>query len=135
MATGTYSLLLGLDRPATIAVGALGERRFRPGVYAYTGSAFGPGGFARVERHRRVAAEAVDVRHWHVDYLLPSTTVRDVFTAPDEAIECTVARRLPGDRVAGFGASDCRCDSHLAYAPEESTLRRSLERLYGTTDS
>ncbi|MFB6354317.1 MAG: DUF123 domain-containing protein [Halobacteriales archaeon] len=127
---GTYTLLLRVAAPTTIRVGALGERAFPAGVYAYTGSAFGPGGFARIERHRRVAAGDADTRHWHIDYLLPSASVRDVYTAAGAAIECAVARSLPGERVDGFGASDCDCDSHLAYTTDPGPLRQRLEALY-----
>lgn len=130
--TGTYTLLLWLDRPMRLTVGALGERSFGAGSYAYTGSAFGPGGFSRVERHRRVAAGELDTRHWHVDYLLTEATVRAVYTAPGEAIECEVARWLPGERVPGFGATDCGCDSHLAVSTAEVPLRAALERRYPT---
>ena len=66
---GTYTLLLSLPDPTTVAVGALGEFDLPAGAYAYTGSALGTGGFARVERHRRVARGDHDVRHWHVDHL------------------------------------------------------------------
>jgi len=37
------TLLVELAAPATIEVGALGDRRFEPGIYAYTGSALGTG--------------------------------------------------------------------------------------------
>ena len=134
MTAGTYTLLLSLDSPASVEVGALGERRFEPGAYAYTGSAFGAGGFARVERHRRLAEADDGTRHWHVDHLLPLASIRDVFTAEGAAVECAVARAVPGDPVCGFGATDCRCDSHLAYAPTESTLREGIERIYADPD-
>lgn len=127
---GTYTLLLSLDEPARFRVGALGERAFPAGAYAYTGSAFGPGGFERVERHRRLAAGDVDTRHWHIDYLLPLAAILESYTAPEEAIECEVARRLPGDRIEGFGASDCGCSSHLAFATREARIRHQLDRLY-----
>jgi Uri superfamily endonuclease len=29
--------------------------------------------------------------------------------------------------VAGLGASDCDCETHLAYAPEQSTLAGLLD--------
>jgi Uri superfamily endonuclease len=69
---GTYTLVIELPETAQIRVGALGTNTFDPGWYAYVGSANGPGGFARVERHRELAAGERDVRHWHVDYLLGS---------------------------------------------------------------
>lgn len=128
---GTYTLLLELEKSLEREVGALGPRSFPAGTYAYTGSAFGPGGFARIDRHRRIAAGETDTRHWHIDYLLPAGELRAVYTAAGEAIECDVARRLPGDRVAGFGASDCQCNSHLVRTPAEAELRDALERRYG----
>jgi Uri superfamily endonuclease len=127
---GTYTLLVELEAPATVAVGALGTHEFEAGWYAYTGSALGPGGFARVERHRELARGERDTRQWHVDYLLgraEATLVRAVETAADA--ECAVARRV-GSRcepVAGFGASDCGCDSHLAYAPDRATAEGAVE--------
>ena len=44
--------------------------------------------------------------------------------------ECAVAQALPGDRVDGFGASDCDCGSHLAVADEAEPLRETLEASY-----
>lgn len=131
---GTYTLLLRLDEPVEFTVGALGTVAFEAGWYAYTGSAQGPGGFARVDRHRRVATEGTDAPHWHVDYLLPRVRVADVYTLPGADLECEVARSLPGERVAGFGASDCPCSSHLAVSTEAAPLRAALEGSYGEPD-
>ena len=117
---GTYVLLIGLAAAGRIEVGALGPFAFSPGLYTYVGSAFGPGGLSRVDRHRELAAGERDVRHWHVDYLAgrPETTLQAVILAPRVDAECTVARalcRACGDSaVPGFGASDCPCRSHLA---------------------
>lgn len=52
--SGTYVLGIDVSRGTTIEVGALGDREFAPGAYAYVGSAFGPGGFARVQRRQSV---------------------------------------------------------------------------------
>jgi endonuclease-3 len=125
---GTYTLLVALDEDARVEVGALGEFEFPAGWYAYTGSAVGPGGFTRVDRHREVAAGERDVRHWHVDFLLghPTASVRDVVRSPDATVECTVARSLPAGPADGFGASDCRCRSHLAGPCDERDLRRAV---------
>ncbi|MFB6359774.1 MAG: DUF123 domain-containing protein [Halobacteriales archaeon] len=130
-AEGTYTLLLRLDSAVEREVGALGSLEFPTGWYAYTGSALGPGGFARIDRHRRIAAGTADTRHWHIDYFLPVCEPRGVYTAADEAIECAVAQSLPGDRLPAFGASDCQCDSHLVHTADESRLRQALERHYG----
>ncbi len=113
---GTYTLVVELASDSVLEVGALGEHAFDRGWYAYTGSAFGPGGFARVERHRELAAGEREARHWHVDYLLghPDAAIREVVRSPGANVECAVARRLPAGPVEGFGASDCDCPSHLA---------------------
>ncbi|EMA62694.1 GIY-YIG nuclease family protein [Halorubrum lipolyticum] len=115
-AGGTYTLLVELAAPAAIDVGALGEHRFNSGEYAYTGSALGAGGFARVDRHRRTARGDHDVRHWHVDHLLghPDARIAGVVRSVGADVECSVADRLPAGPVDGFGASDCDCESHLA---------------------
>jgi Uri superfamily endonuclease len=130
MAGGTYTLLVELAAPARITVGALGEIGFDAGTYAYTGSAFGPGGLARVDRHRELAAGERDARHWHVDYLLghDATRIIDVVESPDAAIECAVAERLPAGPVPGFGASDCECATHLAADVTHEVVERAHER-------
>jgi len=129
---GTYTLLIELPRETDLSVGALGDRVLPRGWYAYTGSALGSGGFSRVDRHRRVAAGDHDVRYWHVDYLLghDAASLRDVVRAPDADVECAVAKELPDGPIAGFGASDCGCEAHLAYASEEPVLRRHVETAY-----
>ncbi|WP_255149980.1 GIY-YIG nuclease family protein [Halorarius halobius] len=124
---GIYTLLVELDRPVTLEVGALGRHALPAGWYAYTGSALGSGGFSRVERHRDLAAGDGDTRHWHVDYLLCHGAMRladDVRTPVDA--ECEVARALPEGPVEGFGASDCDCRSHLAYAPDRAALEAAV---------
>ena len=116
---GTYVLVLDVSRATTIEVGALGRIEFDAGAYAYVGSAFGPGGFARVDRHRELAAGDRDTRHWHIDYLLghSETTLETTVTFPDADRECELAETLPGKPIAEFGASDCDCSAHLLAAP------------------
>jgi Uri superfamily endonuclease len=137
MTKGTYTLLTELPKRTVIEVGALGDREFRPGWYAYTGSALGPGGFARVERHREVAAGRNDARHWHIDYLLghPATTVTQAATSAGVDAECDIAQVLPGDRVAGFGASDCDCASHLVYDENRNRLLQAVRGAHQTASS
>jgi endonuclease-3 len=126
---GTYTLLLALSDPVEIEIGALGTHALAAGAYAYTGSALGSGGFTRVDRHRRVAAGENDTRHWHVDYLTgpPETELVTVVTSPGVDAECAVADRLPDGPVAGFGASDCDCRSHLASGADVGALRTVVE--------
>ena len=132
---GTYTLLIRVEEPATVDVGALGEISFDDALYAYTGSAFGTGGLSRIDRHARVASGENEARHWHVDYLLgcdASTLVAAYMTSQDA--ECEVARAVDGEPVPRFGCSDCSCDSHLkrttpeavedAYAERDAFVRR-----------
>ena len=113
-ASGAYVLLILLLRPTRLP-----SVRFSglldPGVYAYIGSAYGPGGIrARCRRHfsRRKA------RHWHVDWLTTDCDWIDAIAWPDSN-ECELVKRfLPlwgiSTAIAGFGNSDCRqCISHL----------------------
>ncbi len=117
--SGTYVLVIELSEGADIEIGALGTRSFRAGAYAYVGTAFGPGGFARIDRHRELARGERGVRHWHIDYLLghDATRLESVITFPDVDRECELTDRLPGDRIGGFGASDCDCSAHLLATP------------------
>jgi len=128
---GTYVLVMSLDRHAAIRVGRLGTARFRPGFYAYVGSALGPGGIAaRVGRHARGGGAV----HWHIDYLRRVAPVQEAwYTTGHVRREHAWARALEtlsrGPSIAGFGASDCRCSSHLVYfgrPPEIADFRRAV---------
>lgn len=124
---GSYLLVIECEQSTEIEVGALGDRTFEAGHYAYAGSAFGPGGLSRVDRHRRIAAGEHDVRHWHVDYLLgaDATRLATVETFPDRDLECELATALAAAdcaRIEEFGASDCDCPSHLWGPASRSTL-------------
>lgn len=124
---GTYTLLVPLEEAATPTVGALGDLALPAGHYAYTGSALGPGGFARVDRHRAVAAGERDVRQWHVDHLLGlgDASVEAVVRSPGLAAECEIAGAVGGTAVPGFGASDCDCGSHLSRSDDGAALYES----------
>ncbi|NKE35765.1 GIY-YIG nuclease family protein [Natronococcus sp. JC468] len=116
---GTYVLAIDVEAPTSLTVGALGELAFEEETYAYIGSAFGPGGFARLDRHRELARGERDVRHWHVDYLLghEAASLEAAVRFPDADRECELAGTLPGEAVPGFGSSDCDCGSHLLETP------------------
>jgi len=122
---GSYLLVVDCERPTNIEIGALGVRSFEQGVYVYAGSAFGPGGLGRVDRHRRVANGEHDVRHWHIDYFLGTQAVdiARVETFPEQDVECALATTLGEadvDYIEQFGASDCNCESHL-WGPTDYT--------------
>jgi Uri superfamily endonuclease len=133
---GPYTLLIQFGERAWIEVGALGDVEFPAGWYAYTGSALGPGGFARVERHREIATGERETRHWHVDYLLghPAASVDLVTTAGGVDAECDVANRLEGERIPTFGASDCDCPSHLVHRLRRDELVASVAGAHAEVD-
>ena len=136
---GTYALALTLATPYTLAIGRLGTFAFRPGGYAYVGSALGPGGLgARLERHARREKRP----HWHIDYLLAWARLHSVWHLESaERWECAWAEVLGGlpgveTAVPGFGASDCTCRSHLFYARDATgfaPFARAAEALCGAS--
>jgi len=115
---GTYVLVVHVERDRDIRVGSLGRQAFRAGWYLYVGSALG-GLRARLARHLRGAARL----HWHIDYLLRSAAVREIwYCESSERLECCWARALtemPGvvAFAGAFGASDCSCHTHLFHSP------------------
>jgi len=131
---GSYLLIIECEQSTEITVGALGNLAFEAGLYGYVGSAFGPGGLSRVDRHRRIAAGDHDVRHWHVDYLLGAEATRlvAVETFVDRDVECTLATALSKAdcrHVDAFGSSDCDCVSHLWGPTGRSTLEAIGEKI------
>jgi Uri superfamily endonuclease len=117
---GIYTLILSLQRAEQTEVGSLGIIDFAGGYYSYTGSARGCGGLKRVDRHILVSKGIKTTRRWHIDYLLPHSSVQEVFvTKTSQDLECSIARAI-GKRLMlapGFGCTDCRCISHLHYSP------------------
>lgn len=115
---GTYCLILRMYNAAGLTIGKLGQFNFPAGWYAYTGSARGPGGLrGRLQHHLRPVGNA----HWHIDYLRSLATVRLVwYQAGARASEHAWAEalaKMPGANIPAmrFGASDCRCASHLVH--------------------
>jgi Uri superfamily endonuclease len=126
---GTYALILRLDHPASVRIGKLGHLRLARGFYIYLGSALGLGGLrARVAHHQREAKRP----HWHIDYLRAFTRLERVWFCYDaQRREHEWAALLPGvetiaKAVAGFGASDCTCASHLYFLRHRPSLPRFL---------
>lgn len=127
---GTYALLIRADAPMSVVVGKLGVLSFNAGYYCYVGSALN-GLRGRVARHLRPEKKA----RWHVDYLLQNaTTVAVLWRYSRERLECQIVRELKDLGLAlvrGFGASDCRCPSHLFQHPEFDKVRRAVEEAFG----
>jgi Uri superfamily endonuclease len=130
---GSYVLIMRLPQRIALDVGRLGRFDFVAGWYAYAGSARGPGGLAaRLSRHCR----ALKTLHWHVDHLRAHAEPTTVwYTVGNQKRECVWARvlsELPDACVVapGFGASDCRCATHLIRfpaPPDRSAFARSME--------
>lgn len=119
MDKGIYCLVLK-NFSCTARVGALGEIAFLAGWHCYIGSALGPGGLVRLERHLNLATKKDKKPKWHIDYLLtdPRFAVAYAVSAPTkERLECRLADAFSrgGTGVPGFGCSDCDCFTHLLY--------------------
>jgi sugar fermentation stimulation protein A len=125
MTPGVYHLLIHLSQSTTVEVGKLGSFSFPAGYYVYTGSALG-GLETRIARHRRREKRL----HWHIDYLLQYGRIIDVITHTTvERLECQFNRNILSLSdcrilVKGFGSSDCRCSSHLAYFEKKPYIPR-----------
>lgn len=109
---GSYIFVMRLRKNRTVAVGNLGETRFRKGYYLYVGSAREHLA-KRLERHRRL----IKKNHWHIDYLRQAADVHEVIPVrTKDDLECALAEALStiaDQRIDGFGSSDCRCRTHL----------------------
>ncbi len=117
---GTYLLLLALAAPRSLPIGALGAVALPPGLYAYAGSARGPGGIrARLGRHLAGSGRL----RWHIDGLRQVARPVGALWGPPGREHAWVRRLLahPWARVPvpRFGASDCPegCPAHLIAFP------------------
>lgn len=117
---GTYALILHLVRRREITVGRLGIFPFPGGTYVYVGSALGPGGLAgRLRHHTRPTTTPGWQATWHVDYLRRYAKIEAVAFIRDDIRRehhwAAALSQLHGAIIPAskFGASDCRCPSHL----------------------
>ena len=129
---GTYALILPSSSDRWIEIGKLGRSLIQPGYYVYAGSAFGPGGLkARIAHHARISQRP----HWHIDYLRLALPLNEVWYSYDseqhEHQWADAFRRLKGATlpISGFGASDCRCTSHLLLFSTKPSVRRLRKKL------
>ncbi len=128
---GVYALLIRLEEPLEPGVGRLGPVKLPAGYCLYFGSAMG-GLAGRIRRHLRRRKKL----RWHVDYLTSIAVPDEVWWMEcEERAECGWAAAgllLPGASAPapGFGASDCRCGSHLVHVPERPTAAE-FRRLLG----
>jgi Uri superfamily endonuclease len=115
---GTYALVLSCRTNARIQVGRLGTMQLQRGYYVYLGSALGPGGLrARIAHHQKLAARP----HWHIDYLRAHTRLHSVWLSyggirhEHEWARAMLKVKDATIPLPGYGASDCRCPSHLYF--------------------
>ena len=134
--SGSYILVISLVRDASITVGKLGRFSFPLGYYLYTGSALG-GLSRRLHRHLKNEKKL----YWHIDYLLEHSEIMEVwYISSTSRLECLLARATRNLRGAimparGFGASDCRCPSHLVYFPARPRLADFVAELHQLSDN
>ncbi len=112
---GAYVLLVLLDKALPVGAGRQKTGHLSPGIHAYVGSAYGPGGLAaRIRRHFRADKKV----HWHIDRLTLEASGLAAFIV-EHGDECQLARALLETGCAevtleGFGSTDClTCSSHL----------------------
>ncbi len=114
---GSYCLCIKLNSDTETNIGALGNIRFRRGLYIYIGSALNSL-IPRLARHLNTNRGRGKAVHWHIDYLLrvPEAELQAIW-ATDWAVrmECEIAGKVAenGEPVPRFGCSDCHCTSHL----------------------
>jgi len=114
--SGLYQLILRLPKKSRIRVGKLRTFDFPSGYYVYTGSAK-RGLSARIRRH----LSGLKKKFWHIDYLLAKSEIVEIRVFRRHNLtECELARRTASREgaelvVSAFGASDCRCQSHLVF--------------------
>ncbi len=132
---GSYLLVLTLTDDSLLTVGRLGTFEFPAGFYLYIGSALN-GLEGRIGRHLRRDKKL----HWHIDYLTAVAQVEQVWRAGSaERLECRWATKVieSGAIVPapGFGASDCRCPTHLLRVGNKREIDRVRQLLEGSLPS
>ncbi len=110
--SGSYLVVLKLERDRKITAGGLGAIPFRKGYYCYAGSAK-QNLAQRLARHQRI----IKNYHWHIDYLREHALFHAAIPIRTSAdLECEIAgqlARISDWQVPGFGSSDCACPTHL----------------------
>ena len=128
--SGLYVIIMSLNRPVKVKVGALGMVMFERGEYLYIGSAK-RSLKKRIERHRRRRKPL----RWHIDYFRKVSIWRNSVSFTGHSGECRLARLIE-KAVDGaiacdrFGSSDCRCPGHLIHTTmDHRIISANLETL------
>ncbi len=125
---GIYLLFFKIGNEEKIKIGGLGEHIFKKGYYIYIGSATN-NLTKRIQRHLKKNKKL----RWHIDYLL--LIAQNLKVIPIRTFfkwECEVAEKLSfisDEIISDFGASDCKCDSHLFYFLQNPLEREEFQKL------
>lgn len=123
--SGTYIITLQCCiAKSLIPIGKKKNLLLERGYYYYVGSAFGPGGVkARVSHHQNISKNP----RWHLDFLRKHTKIIEIWHTYDnnkrEHQWANILYQSPLTNIPlyGFGASDCKCFSHLFFSKEVIT--------------
>ena len=124
---GAYALLIRLNEPLQLDIPRFRGHSLAPGLYAYCGSAYGPGGIrARVSRHMRTGKPT----RWHVDRLTANGRILQagvVISGQECELVAGILSRGSFVALPGFGSSDCRrCAAHLIRLSGSNALPADL---------
>ena len=135
-ARGTYALIYQCDAPFQTVVGRLGPVCLSTGYWIYVGSAFGPGGLkSRLGHHLKPSHRP----HWHLDYVKHFLKPVEIWLSTDTIkqehvwaidLSCLIGATCP---IAGFGASDCSCLSHMIHLRRKPGFSGFQKRIRQTT--
>ena len=112
-----------------VSIGKRPLTNFRKGIYLYVGRAKN-GLQGRIKRHLSKKKK----RFWHIDYLLQKADVQEVWIKRGFFNECQTALEVKSllketsSPLKKFGASDCKCTSHLFFLPERKVSLKSVRR-------
>ncbi len=125
---GSYLLILNLKRKRNIGVRKLGRISFRKGFYIYVGSAMA-NLTKRMERHKRLRKQ----HHWHIDELRAVAEFHSVLAIRSSVrLECGIAKaisKIAEWDIAGFGCTDCSCETHLFGVSKDPLQSVAFHRL------
>ncbi|MBC7331199.1 MAG: DNA/RNA nuclease SfsA [Synergistetes bacterium] len=114
---GAYLLLLLNESPKALPFSNGSKSKsplFEKGFYVYVGSGL-RGLSSRIKRHLSDKGKPF----WHIDKIKKGMKVVKVIPIRNpERMECKIAKELKAIAdgiIAGFGSSDCACESHLFY--------------------
>jgi len=105
--------------------------QIQKGLYAYIGSAMNSLE-KRICRHLRQQKRY----HWHIDYLLKTSTILSIFIFPGQRNELRFSQEFAKhfDGPEGFGSSDLPVRTNLYRIDDLNELSALLTKLYGVSN-